>query len=97
MNADDDVMAIRKLIDDWSAAVRRRDYDGALENRSADMLIGDSPKQRKFLRGRSPHVPQVRLRNVHGVDLYLDQQHLDTTTPTGKLLFHRTGASSEFE
>src|SRR5215471_13476683 len=32
-----------------------------------------------------------------GVDLYLDQQHLDSTTPTGKLLFHVTGAFSEFE
>jgi DNA invertase Pin-like site-specific DNA recombinase len=32
-----------------------------------------------------------------GVYLYLDQQHLDTTTPTGKLLFHVTGAFSEFE
>jgi len=32
-----------------------------------------------------------------GVDLYLDQQHLDTTTPTGKLLFHVTGAFAEFE
>ena len=43
MNADDDVMAIRKLIDDWSAAVRRRDYDGTLENRSADILMFDVP------------------------------------------------------
>jgi DNA invertase Pin-like site-specific DNA recombinase len=32
-----------------------------------------------------------------GVDLYLDQQHLDTTTPTGKLLFQITGAFGEFE
>ena len=32
-----------------------------------------------------------------GVDFYLDQQHLDTTTATGKLLFHVTGAFSEFE
>ena len=31
------------------------------------------------------------------VDLYLDQQQLDTTTPTGKLLFHVTGTFSEFE
>jgi DNA invertase Pin-like site-specific DNA recombinase len=30
-----------------------------------------------------------------GVDLYLDQQRLDT--PTGKLLFHVTGAFSEFK
>jgi DNA invertase Pin-like site-specific DNA recombinase len=32
-----------------------------------------------------------------GVDLYLDQQHLDTTTPTGRLLFQITGAFAEFE
>jgi DNA invertase Pin-like site-specific DNA recombinase len=32
-----------------------------------------------------------------GVDLYLDQQHLDTTTPTGKLLFQITGSFAEFE
>jgi DNA invertase Pin-like site-specific DNA recombinase len=32
-----------------------------------------------------------------GVDLYLDQQHLDTTTPTSKLLFQITGAFAEFE
>src|SRR4249920_1436872 len=32
-----------------------------------------------------------------GVDLYLDQQNLDTTTPMGKLLFQVTGAFSEFE
>jgi DNA invertase Pin-like site-specific DNA recombinase len=32
-----------------------------------------------------------------GVDLYLDQQHIDTTTPTGKLLFHVTVAFSERE
>jgi DNA invertase Pin-like site-specific DNA recombinase len=35
--------------------------------------------------------------NGVGVDLYLDQQNLDTTTPTGKLLFQVTGAFSEFE
>jgi DNA invertase Pin-like site-specific DNA recombinase len=32
-----------------------------------------------------------------GVDLYLDQQHIDTTTPAGKLLFQMTGAFAEFE
>ena len=32
-----------------------------------------------------------------GVDLYLDQQHIDTTTPAGKLLFHISGAFAEFE
>jgi DNA invertase Pin-like site-specific DNA recombinase len=32
-----------------------------------------------------------------GVDLYLDQQAIDTTTPMGKLVFHLTGAFAEFE
>lgn len=32
-----------------------------------------------------------------GVDLYLDQQAVDTTTPAGKLLFQMTGAFAEFE
>jgi DNA invertase Pin-like site-specific DNA recombinase len=31
------------------------------------------------------------------VDLYLDQQNIDTTTPMGKLIFHVTGAFAEFE
>src|SRR5215469_5463713 len=31
------------------------------------------------------------------VDLYLDQQSIDTTTPTGKLVFQVTGAFAEFE
>jgi DNA invertase Pin-like site-specific DNA recombinase len=32
-----------------------------------------------------------------GVDLYLDKQNIDTTTPMGKLLFQVTGAFAEFE
>ena len=32
-----------------------------------------------------------------GVDLYLDQQVIDTTTPMGKLVFQLTGAFAEFE
>jgi DNA invertase Pin-like site-specific DNA recombinase len=32
-----------------------------------------------------------------GVDLYLDQQNIDTTTPMGKLVFSITGAFAEFE
>jgi DNA invertase Pin-like site-specific DNA recombinase len=31
------------------------------------------------------------------VDLYLDQQQIDTTTPAGKLMFQVCGAFSEFE
>src|SRR5262249_60090744 len=32
-----------------------------------------------------------------GVDLYLDQQAIATTTPMGKLVFQLTGAFAEFE
>jgi DNA invertase Pin-like site-specific DNA recombinase len=32
-----------------------------------------------------------------GVDLYLDQQAIDTTTPAGRLTFQITGAFAEFE
>jgi len=32
-----------------------------------------------------------------GIDLYLDQQAIDTTTPMGKLVFSITGAFAEFE
>jgi DNA invertase Pin-like site-specific DNA recombinase len=32
-----------------------------------------------------------------GVDLYLYQQNIDTTTPMGKLIFQNTGAFAEFE
>ena len=32
-----------------------------------------------------------------GVDLYLDAQNIDTTTPMGRLLFQVTGAFAEFE
>src|SRR6516164_9134251 len=34
---------------------------------------------------------------AYGVDLYLDQQALDTTTPAGKLMFQIVGAFAEFE
>src|SRR6516165_1723074 len=32
-----------------------------------------------------------------GVDLFIDQQSIDTTTPTGKLMFQIVGAFAEFE
>ena len=32
-----------------------------------------------------------------GVDLFIDRQFIDTTTPTGKLMFQIVGAFAEFE
>jgi len=39
----------------------------------------------------------VQNLEAYGVDLYLDQQAIDTTTPAGKLMFQITGAFAEFE
>src|SRR5215212_565487 len=32
-----------------------------------------------------------------GVDFYVEQQSIDTTTPSGKMIFHLAGAFAEFE
>ena len=39
----------------------------------------------------------IQMLEACGVDLYLDQQSIDTTTPAGKLMFQVTGAFDEFE
>jgi len=39
----------------------------------------------------------IQTLDASGVDLYLDQQAIDTTTPAGKLMFQVTGAFAEFE
>jgi uncharacterized protein (TIGR02246 family) len=41
--ANDDQAAIRKLIEDWSAAVRRKDYDGILKRHAHNILMFDVP------------------------------------------------------
>jgi uncharacterized protein (TIGR02246 family) len=38
-----DEAAVRAVIESWTAAVRRRDFDGILENHSADILMFDVP------------------------------------------------------
>jgi DNA invertase Pin-like site-specific DNA recombinase len=40
---------------------------------------------------------QSRALRPCGVDLHLDQQAIDTTTPAGKLMFQITDAFAEFE
>jgi DNA invertase Pin-like site-specific DNA recombinase len=39
----------------------------------------------------------IQTLDACGLDLYLDQQAIDTTTPAGKLMFQVTGAFAEFE
>jgi uncharacterized protein (TIGR02246 family) len=42
-STNDDETEIRKLINDWSAAARRRDYDGVLKRHSRNILMFDVP------------------------------------------------------
>jgi DNA invertase Pin-like site-specific DNA recombinase len=39
----------------------------------------------------------IQVLEACGLDLYLDWQAVDTTTPAGKLMFQITGAFTEFE
>lgn len=39
----DDESVLRQLISDWSAAARRRDYDGVLAHHGSDILMFDVP------------------------------------------------------
>jgi len=39
----------------------------------------------------------IQVFEACGVDLYLDEQSIDTTTPAGRLMFQITGAFAEFE
>ncbi len=35
--------AIRNVVESWAAAVRRRDFDGILQNHSSDIVMFDVP------------------------------------------------------
>jgi DNA invertase Pin-like site-specific DNA recombinase len=78
-----------------------------LEPRIVDRMLKDASR-RKFdvvmawaidRMGRSLRdlVDTLDHLNATGVDLYLDQQNIDTTVPAGRLLFQVTGAFAEFE
>src|SRR5690349_24123179 len=72
-----------------------------------DLMLNDA-KRRKFdvvmawaidRLGRSliDLLGTIQTLEACGVDMYLDQQSIDTTTPAGKLMFQVTGAFAEFE
>lgn len=42
-NTSEDEAAIRKVIESWTAAVRRRDIEGILQNHSPDIVMFDVP------------------------------------------------------
>ena len=44
-----------------------------------------------------PPITGTRTVGAHRIDLYLHRQGLDTSTPTGKMMFQMLGVFSEFE
>jgi DNA invertase Pin-like site-specific DNA recombinase len=62
-----------------------------LERRTESILAGSYGRSLIDLLGT------IQALEACGVDLYLDQQSIDTTTPAGRLMFQVTGAFAEFE
>jgi DNA invertase Pin-like site-specific DNA recombinase len=86
---------------------RKRPVVGFAWRPGLDLMLNDA-KRRKFdvvmawsidRLGRSliDLLGTIQELEAADVDLYLDQQLIDTTTPAGKLMFQITGAFSEFE
>ena len=78
------------------------------ENRPGlDQMLKDASKRRfdivmawaidRLGRSLIDLLSTIQTLEACGVDLYLDQQSIDTTTPAGKLMFQVTGAFAEFE
>ena len=42
-NSSQDEAAIRDVVESWAAAVRRRDFEGILQNHSSDLVMFDVP------------------------------------------------------
>ena len=53
----------------------------------------------RFIAGETAHdaIRVIRDLNAKGIDLYLHKQGLDTSTPTGRMLFHLLSVFREFE
>jgi DNA invertase Pin-like site-specific DNA recombinase len=72
-----------------------------------DMLLKDATRGRfnvvmvwamdRLGRSLADLIDTLRALEAANVDLYLDQQAIDTTTPAGRMFFHITGAFAEFE
>lgn len=72
-----------------------------------DKLLKDASRRRydvlmvwaidRLGRSLADLIGTVQTLEACGIDLYVDQQSVDTTTPAGKLVFHIFGAIAEFE
>src|SRR3954453_14253294 len=93
---------VAEFVDDGISGAKGRDKRPAFDRlhkaivrREFDIVAAWSGDRR----GRSLQDLVAFLGEVHGagVDLYLDRQGLDTTTPAGKAMFQMLGVFAEFE
>ncbi|MGB8741551.1 MAG: recombinase family protein [Xanthobacteraceae bacterium] len=96
----------------WEIVVEYRDAGvsgarGRDKRPGLDQMLKDASKRRfdvvmawaidRLGRSLIDLLGTIQTLEACGVDLYLDQQSIDTTTPAGKLMFQVTGAFAEFE
>ena len=96
----------------WEIVVQYRDAGisgakGRDKRPGLDQMLKDASKRRfdvvmawaidRLGRSLIDLLGTIQTLEACGVDLYLDQQSIDTTTPAGKLMFQVTGAFAEFE
>lgn len=96
----------------WSVAEVYEDFGisgakGRDKRPALDRMLKDANRRRfdvlmawsidRVGRSLSDLLATIQHLKTVGVDLYLDQQNIDTTTPTGRLLYQITGAFAEFE
>jgi DNA invertase Pin-like site-specific DNA recombinase len=96
----------------WEIAAEYRDAGvsgakGREKRPGLDQMLKDASKRRfdvvmawaidRLGRSLIDLLGTIQALEACGVDLYLDQQSIDTTTPTGRLMFQITGAFAEFE
>ena len=80
---------------------------GRVRRPGLDALLNDATRGRfdvamvwaldRLGRSLADLIDTLRVLEAAKVDLYLDQQAIDTTTPAGRMFFHITGAFAEFE
>jgi len=77
---------------------KRREFDRLLKDSVRGkfdvILVWDISRLGRSLQDLISFLNDIQSKNI---DLYIDRQGIDTTTPTGKMMFQMIGVFSEFE
>ena len=102
-----DAQTVENQIRELRQVAERRGPKGRNGRPGLDTMLKDASRRKfdivmawaidRLGRSLSDLLDTIQHLEACGVDLYLDQQAIDTTTPMGKLVFQLTGAFAEFE